>query len=209
MARVHALLRRVTDQLARAAKCAEAPFYVAYDPSNGCAWLPLGDRTEVDRDGLSAALQSFASVCASLGDVHPSLSGFRRTHQQAVIAETVARIPPQPLEQLTAYAAVASIAALASDLDAARVWVAETLGDLAIDDARHAALRETARVFFETGGSYAATAQRLSLHRNTAQYRIRNAEEMRGRAFSEGRLDVELALQASHWFGSAVLRKPG
>lgn len=202
----HALMRRATVELADAAHCADAPFYVAYDPSNGCVWLPLGDRTEIDRDPLIAVLAAFPAVCASLGDVHESLAGFRRTHQQAVIGQLVARVPPTPVRQLTAYADVAPIASMANDLDAARAWVGETLGDLAIDDARHATFRETARIFFETGGSYAATAERLSLHRNTAQYRIRTAEEIRGRPFREGRLDVELALLAAHWFGAAVLR---
>jgi DNA-binding PucR family transcriptional regulator len=84
--------------------------------------------------------------------------------------------------------------------------VAETLGPLAIDDERHARLRETARVFFATGGSYMATAEKLHLHRNTAQYRVRQAEAMRGRPFREERLDVELALLACHWLGQAVLR---
>jgi DNA-binding PucR family transcriptional regulator len=86
--------------------------------------------------------------------------------------------------------------------------VAETLGELAIDDPRHATFRETVRVFLETGGSFAATAERLSLHRNTVQYRVRTAEEMRHKPFREGRLDVELALEAAHWFGRAVLQPP-
>lgn len=204
----HALMRRTADSLAQAAESIEAPLYVAYDASNACVWIPLGDRTAVDRERLAAAAGSFANVYGSLGEVHPSLPGFRRTHQQAVIAETVARVPPAPLAQLTAYGDVAPIASLANDLDAARAWVSETLGDLAIDDARHATLRETARVFFETGGSYAATAERLSVHRNTAQYRLRTAEDIRGRPFRDDRLDVELALLACHWFGPAVLRPP-
>ena len=59
-----------------------------------------------------------------------------------------------------------------------------------------------------TGGSYTATADQLFLHRNTAQYRVQKAEELRGRPLREGRLDVELALLACHWLGSAVLQ-PG
>ena len=44
------------------------------------------------------------------------------------------------------------------------------------------------------------------LHKNTVQYRIRRAEESLGRPVSENRQDVELALRATHWLGSAVLR---
>ncbi|MBV8996958.1 MAG: helix-turn-helix domain-containing protein [Pseudonocardiales bacterium] len=46
----------------------------------------------------------------------------------------------------------------------------------------------------------------MFLHRNTAQYRAQKAEELRGRPLREGRLDLELALLACHWLGSAVLQ---
>ena len=42
-------------------------------------------------------------------------------------------------------------------MDAARAWVAETLGELAVDADRSAMFRETARIFLETA-SYSATA---------------------------------------------------
>jgi DNA-binding PucR family transcriptional regulator len=61
-------------------------------------------------------------------------------------------------------------------------------------------------VFLQSGGSYKTTAERLTLHKNTVQYRIRKAEESLGRPVGDGRHDVELALQASHWLGSSVLR---
>jgi DNA-binding PucR family transcriptional regulator len=44
------------------------------------------------------------------------------------------------------------------------------------------------------------------LHKNTVQYRIHKAEESLGRPVGGRRHDVELALLASHWLGSAVLR---
>jgi DNA-binding PucR family transcriptional regulator len=107
---------------------------------------------------------------------------------------------------MTAFVDVAPIAMLCADLESTRDWIHETLGDLAIDSTRNEGLRDTARVFLETGGSYTATADRLFLHRNTAQYRVRKAEEVRGRPLREGRLDVELALLACHWLKGAVLR---
>jgi DNA-binding PucR family transcriptional regulator len=90
---------------------------------------------------------------------------------------------------------------MSADLDSLRAWVAETLGPLAGTSERNEGLRETARVFLRTGGSYAATADELFLHRNTVQYRIRQAEELRGRPFTEARLEVELALLTCHWLG--------
>jgi len=44
------------------------------------------------------------------------------------------------------------------------------------------------------------------LHKNTVQYRIRQAEEALGRAAAGNRHDVELVLQAGRWLGPAVLR---
>jgi DNA-binding PucR family transcriptional regulator len=61
-------------------------------------------------------------------------------------------------------------------------------------------------VFLQENGSYKATAERLTLHKNTVQYRVRKAEENLGRPLGDDRLDVELALRACQWLGVAVLR---
>jgi DNA-binding PucR family transcriptional regulator len=52
-------------------------------------------------------------------------------------------------------------------------------------------------LFLQLGGSYKATAERLTLHKNTVQYRIRRAEGSLGRPVGENRHDVELALRAA------------
>lgn len=90
-----------------------------------------------------------------------------------------------------------------------RAWVVETLGSLGDDDDHCARLRDTLRVFLQENGSYKATAERLTLHKNTVRYRLRRAEEGLGRPIDDNRLQVELALLASHWLGSAVLRQLG
>ena len=120
-------------------------------------------------------------------------------------AQSVAHAAGTDHTQITPFDEVAPIAMLCADLDAARAWVHETLGGLAVDTTRNAGLRETARVFLETGGSYTATAEQMFLHRNTAQYRVKQAEEVRGRPLRDRRLDVELALLACQWLKRAVL----
>ena len=92
--------------------------------------------------------------------------------------------------------------------DLLRAWVLATLGGLAADDEHHARLRDTLLTFLQTGGSYKTTAERLTLHKNTVQYRIRKAEESLGRPVGKNAHDVELALRASHWLGSSVLQPP-
>ena len=62
-------------------------------------------------------------------------------------------------------------------------------------------------VFLQEGGSFKATAERLTVHKNTVQYRVRKAEESLGRPVDADQLQIELALLASHWLGTAVLRQ--
>jgi len=56
--------------------------------------------------------------------------------------------------------------------------------------------------------SYKATAERLVLHKNTVQYRVRKAEESLQHPVAQDRLLVELALLATQRLGAAVPR-PG
>src|SRR5262249_20336312 len=87
-----------------------------------------------------------------------------------------------------------------------RAWVLSTLAGLAADDEYHARLRDTLLVFLQSGGSYKTIAARLTLHKNTLQYRIRNARESLGGARADPRQKVELPRLPSHWLGSYVLR---
>jgi DNA-binding PucR family transcriptional regulator len=142
----------------------------------------------------------------AVGSIGDGPTGFRRTHRQALAAHAVALAAGTASARLTPFAEVAPIALMCADVDSLRGWVGETLGALAAGSERNSGLRDTARVFLQTGSSYTATADQLYLHRNTVQYRVRQAEELRGRPFTEGRLDVELALLACHWLGTAVLQ---
>jgi len=77
---------------------------------------------------------------------------------------------------------------------------------LADDDPQSARHRETLRVFLSEKGSFKATAEKLTLHKNTVQYRVRRAEEVLGSPVDENRLQIELALLACRWLGAAVLQ---
>jgi DNA-binding PucR family transcriptional regulator len=98
---------------------------------------------------------------------------------------------------------------MSSSTELLRAWVIETLGSLADDDDHPARLRDTLHVFLQENGSFKATAERLILHKNTVQYRVRKAEEGLGRPIEGDRLHVELALLASQWLGATVLRQAG
>ena len=97
---------------------------------------------------------------------------------------------------------------MSGSIELIRAWVIETLGPLADDDDQHSVLRDTLRVFLQEGGGFKATAERLTLHKNTVQYRVRKAEESLHHPVAQDRLLVELALLATQRLGAAVLR-PG
>jgi DNA-binding PucR family transcriptional regulator len=198
-------IRGAIGALGRAFGCATAPLVVPADESSAWAWIPTKARVAKTKE-LDAATASEPTVCLAVGEPAGGIEGFRRSHDQAVSARAVALAAGDQRLPATPFVDVAPIAMLCSDLDSARAWVHETLGDLAVDSSRNEGLRETARVFLQTGGSYTATAEQLFLHRNTAQYRVRKAEEVRGRPLRDGRLDVELALLACHWMQASMLQ---
>jgi hypothetical protein len=180
------------------------PVFLPRDESSAWAWLPLGIRDKFDAAGATAGADP--DIHFAFGDAAKGTTGFRLTHQQAIAAQAVALAAGSPSARVVAFSEVAPVAMMLGFPDLLRAWVLSTLAGLATDDEYHARLRDTLLIFLQTGGSYKTTAERLVLHKNTVQYRIRKAEESLGRPVGENQHDVELALRVSHWLGSPVLR---
>jgi len=155
---------------------------------------------------LSGASVGGDGIRFAFGEPGLGVAGFRRTHQQALSAQAVALAAGSSGQPVITFGQVAPLALMSGSIDLLRAWVIETLRTLADDDEHNARLRETLRVFLQENGSYKTTAERLTLHKNTVQYRVRKAEESLGRPVIQDRLQVELALLASQWLGAAVLR---
>jgi hypothetical protein len=202
-----ARLELATAELARSAGCAAPPIFVPQDESSAWAWLPLGAARALGT--LPRPDEADGAVRFAAGAVGSGLAGFRRTHQQALGAYGVALAAGPSVQFMTSFSDVAPLALMSSPADLTRSWVLETLGPLADDDDYHASLRATLRIFLQENGSFKATAERMTLHKNTVQYRIRKARESLGRPLRENRLQVELALLAAEWLGAAVLRPAG
>jgi DNA-binding PucR family transcriptional regulator len=198
-------LERAISRVAAQAACSGDPLFLPRDESSAWAWLPLGIRDRFDSAAASTAGVD-DDIHFAFGDVAKDLTGFCLTHQQAVAAQAVALAAGTPALRMVAFGEVAPVAMMLGSAELLRAWVHSTLAGLAADDEHHARLRNTLLVFLESGGSYKTAAERLMLHKNTVQYRIRKAQESLGRPVAENRHDVELALQASHWLGSAVLQ---
>jgi DNA-binding PucR family transcriptional regulator len=200
-------LERAISHVAGQAACHGDPVFLPRDESSAWAWLPLGirdtfDSAEAGTTGLDA------DIHFAFGDAAKGTTGFRITHQQAIAAQAVALAAGSAAPRAVTFSQVAPVAMMLTSKELLRPWVLSTLAGLATDDEHHARLRETLLVFLRSGGSYKTTAEQLMLHKNTVQYRIRKAEESLGRPVGDNRHDVELALEASHWLGSYVLRPP-
>ncbi|WP_308252007.1 helix-turn-helix domain-containing protein [Pseudonocardia sp. KRD291] len=197
-------LERVVPEVAAALGCTRPPLVVAPDASTLWAWFP---DAAAPPDAVTDVLAGTPGTYAALGDPVEGLAGFRRSHQQAQQTQQIAAAAdPAHRARTTTSAQLGPLALLAADPGSAAPWVQSALGGLADDDDDAARLRETLWAYLSRGGSLAAAATELHLHKNTIMYRIRKAEQVRGRPLSEGRIDVEVALLACRLLGTTVLR---
>jgi len=203
-------LEQATAEVARQAGLEGRPIFLPQDESSAWAWLPLGARNAFPARAASVcAVGAESGIRFALGVAGSGVPGFRRTHQQALGAHAVALAAGGPGQLVTSFADVAPLALMSGSIELIRAWVIETLGSLADDDGHNSMLRDTLCVFLQESGSFKATAERLTLHKNTVQYRIRRAEESLGHPAGEDRLHVELALLGAQWLGVTVLRQVG
>ncbi len=171
------------------------------------AWVSSGTEEAARQLDLSGVLDQCPDVRLALGEPARHLQGFRTTHRQALRAQAVADTAVPPKRE-THFAQVRLSALLSENIEDLRAWVDRALGGLVRDEEATARLRDTLRTYLETGGNSVETAERLHVHRNTVRYRVRRAEEVRGRPLDDDRIDLEVALVACAQLGSSVLRAP-
>ena len=204
-----ARLQRFLRELGEAAGADASPLFVAADQSCGWGWLAYrAAATDAVEKIRRFALSRPDSPSVAIGMMAGGLEGFRRSHREAVEARAVAIISDRGGTTVITAAdpGLSVVARIGGDVAATRDWVATVLGDLATDNDNDARLRETLRVYLACGCSYKLAAEELNLHFNSVKYRVGRAVARRGREIGTDRLDVELALLACHWYGSAVLQ---
>jgi hypothetical protein len=129
-----ARLDRLTSGVAKELNCSTEPLFTARDETLSWAWLPFGSHREVPWDLLSSLIEDRDPTArAAVGDVESGVEGFRRTHRQALRAHELA-MAASPGARVTAYAQVAPIALMCTDIDGICAWVRSVLGALAVDD---------------------------------------------------------------------------
>jgi hypothetical protein len=206
-------LQRFLRDMAQAAGAAASPLFVAADAVCGWGWMPFrAAAPEAVEKARQFAVAHADSPAVGIGSMAGGVGGFRLSHRRALAARAVAtaREPRGPLVVAADDPGVSVAALLGGDITQTREWVAEVLGDLAVDHENDSRLRETLHVFLSCGGSYKLAAERLNLHPNTVKYRVGRAVDRRGRPIGADRLDVELALLLCQWYGSAVTQqRPG
>lgn len=174
------------------------PLFVASDRVTAWAWIPLYDRMIASSaESVAAFARTYPDApSVAVGEPRNGVDGFRRSHRMAEQARAVAlrRRGGERVMVSSGESGVIIAAMLDGDLADADTWIREVLGDLASPTESDENLRDTLRVFLECGASFKDAALRLHLHSNTVKYRIRRAEERRGRPVDDGRLDVEIAL---------------
>ncbi|NMI00570.1 PucR family transcriptional regulator [Pseudonocardia acidicola] len=180
---------------------ARTPTTMLADDRTMWAWVSAPTPPVPDIDRLRVGLAELPDLRITLGAPGVGLAGFRATFREAHRARTVVEAAPVDDRRVVLFDDIAVAALLTDHTVELRNWVRRVLGDLAADDPAAARLRETVRTFLQAGGSYTEAATQMHLHKNTVHYRVRKAEEIRGRALSDGRLDVEVALLACELLG--------
>jgi hypothetical protein len=207
-----ARLQRFLRDLGEAAAAGGTPLFAAADQSCAWGWLPYRAAVaDVVPKVRRFVQQRSDSPSVAIGTMAAGIEGFRRSHREAEDARGVAIIRTgQKSSAPTVIAAddpgLSVVARLGGDVAGTRDWVATVLGDLAGDNENDARLRDTLRIYLACGCSYKVAAEELNLHFNSVKYRVGRAVARRGREIGSDRLDVELALLACHWYGSAVLQ---
>lgn len=194
-------VHRFVGRLARRVGCTN-PLIVPEDDTTLWAWI--GRATAFSDDDLAHIRTSpdpEEGVLVALGDRARGLTGFRASHRTAAQTRRVVTLAATG-GWLADYDTLGLVSLLTGDPDSASWFIARELGELAAADHKTADIRETVRVYLGTGGSLVAAARRLQVARNTIVYRLKRAEELRGRPVRDRVAELHAALELLHVLGN-------
>jgi DNA-binding PucR family transcriptional regulator len=133
------------------------------------------------RQVVAAGLQDAASR-VGVGGRYDATSGVSRSFREAQLALQMQKTIGGP-EQVTIFSelGVYQLLAASSDMSSVEEFVQQWLGPLTDYDNVHGTqLVLTLSEYLDHGGSYAASATALSVHRSTLKYRLRRIREVSG-----------------------------
>lgn len=161
-------------------------------PTEVNSWAWLGMRGDPDWSALERFVENKwpRSVSLAVGEPERGIVGWRRTHEQARAAASVAAHQPGALVRYGPNNL--RIAALESDL------LRESLREMYLAPLGRAGevpvLQETLRAYLSTGRNAASTAGLLGISRRTVANRVQLAERLFGRPLTECGSALEVAL---------------
>ena len=160
------------------------------------------------RHTVAAGLQGAASR-VGIGGRYDATSELSRSYREAQLALQIQKTIGGP-EQVTIFSelGVYQLLAASSDMSAVEEFVQQWLGPLADYDNVHGAqLVLTLSEYLDHGGSYAASATALSVHRSTLKYRLRRIREVSGYDLSVPDTVFNLQLATRAWRTLHALRQ--
>lgn len=138
---------------------------------------------------------------ATIGNICSDVTGFRRTHQQALEAARVARLMVNVGQRIIRFDDVSLVALLSANIGEAHRFVHRELGKLAATGGNTEDLRETVLCYLECQRSPRATASRRYIARNTVTYRVKRAEELIGHSLDDREAEIWMALKIAQTLG--------
>ncbi|MEU4498317.1 helix-turn-helix domain-containing protein [Streptomyces sp. NPDC023998] len=202
------ILERLSSLLHRVFEARGHPLLVPTDETDVRIWLPVKAGQTVAADAVAAEVdRARLPVRVAIGNPRAGLDGFRLSIRGASRAKALALAAGEAAPRVVSFAEVAPVALLADEPADLADFVADTLGGLVVDDPWRQSLRGTLEVFLATNRSYAATADQLTVHRNTVHYRIQQAVEKHGILLEDNTFQLQLALAVCRWHGATVLRR--
>ncbi len=139
------------------------------------------------------APSSPGSVRLAVGEPGVGTDGFRRSHLEAIAAQSVSETTGA--NSTVRYRDVEITYLLRGHRDAAAVFAARHLAGVDGDDPAAVRVRRTLSAYLRHDRSLDAAARELGVHRNTVRYRVQRAESLLGHPVGgPNRLAVELAL---------------
>lgn len=161
------------------------------------AWISFADDRAPHLEALAPVTGAdalAAGVRLAVGEPARGLEGFRRSYEDALLAQRVARLRERRAGHVTRYPDAVLLGLLAQDEALARRFVTGELGALVQENDSARRVAATLKVFLEEGSSNVRAARRLGVHENTVAYRVRRAEGLLGRPIDDRRLELRAAL---------------
>ena len=158
-------------------------------------WAGLREAPPLEDYAARLGVAPGCSLRVAVGLPGYGLQGFRRSHREALLARRAAEGLGYGDRGCVRFDERALEALLLGDLDEARRFVERELGALAGDAEATRRIVATVLAFLDEGASFARAARRLGVHENTVAYRVRRAEELRGRRVADRRLELHVALR--------------